>query len=215
MLKKILIVLAVLIVGFVALVATRPDVTTVERSVVVDAPPTVVFDYVNDFRQWAAWSPWDALDPEQKKTFEGPETGKGAITTWSGNDKVGKGKMTILESKPGAFVRIELEFIEPWASKNETTFTLTPEGDGTKVVWSSTFENNFMSKAFGLFVDMDSMIGGDFEKGLASLKAAAEKSKVAAPMAAPAAAPDAGMADPADAAAPAGDAGAAPAADAG
>lgn len=214
MLKKILIVLAVLIVGFVALVATRPDTTTVERSVVVDAPPTVVFDYVNDFRQWAAWSPWDALDPSQSKTFEGAETGKGAITTWSGNDKVGKGKMTILESKPGAFVRIELEFIEPWASKNETTFTLTPEGDGTKVVWGSTFDNNFMSKAFGLFVDMDAMIGKDFERGLATLKAAAEKSKTASPVAVPDV-PPAPAPDAAAPAAPAGDAGAAPAADAG
>ncbi len=174
MLKKILLGLVVVIGGLAAFIATRPDATHVERSTTIAAAPDVIFGYVDDFHRWADWSPWDKLDPDQKKTFEGPASGVGAMTAWEGNDKVGKGRMTILDSKPGAFVKIKLEFIEPWAQTNETTFTLSPDGSGTRVVWASDFNNGFVGKAFGLFMDMDAMIGADFETGLANMKKAAE-----------------------------------------
>lgn len=176
MLKKILIVVVVLLVVLVAVIATRPAEFTVTRSAKIAAAPAVVFPLVNDFHAWADWSPWDSMDPGMKKTYSGAAAGAGATYEWSGNDKVGMGRMTILESKPDERVNIRLEFIKPFAATSETSFDLKPEGaNGTDVTWSMTGHNNFMAKAMSLFMNMDKMIGPDFEKGLAAMKSKAEK----------------------------------------
>jgi hypothetical protein len=174
MLKKISLALVVAIVGFVAVVASRPSTYRVERSITVAAPVDIPFGLVNDFHRWQLWSPWDALDPKMAKTFDGSFSGTGAIYSWSGNDQVGKGKMNILESKLHDSIRIQLEFIEPWASTNTTFFTFQPLPEGIQVTWAMEGNNDFMGKAFSLFMDMDGMIGKDFEKGLASIKSLAE-----------------------------------------
>jgi len=124
---------------------------------------------VNDFRQWDAWSPWSKLDPAMKKTLEGPAEGVGAIYRWSGNDEVGEGSMTLLESKPGEKVGIKLEFLRPFAGVNDVQFTFVPEGTGTKVAWAMQGKNAFVAKVIGLFLDFEKMCGDAFSEGLANL----------------------------------------------
>lgn len=176
MLRKVLIGLAVVVALFLAVVATRPSTFHIERSIVVAAPSDRPFAQVNDFHAWAAWSPYDKLDPQVARTFEGPTSGKGAVYSWKGNDKVGEGRMIIEKSTPSSEIGIKLEFIKPFTATNQATFTFVPEAGGTKVTWAMDGENNFLSKAFCLFVDMDKMVGADFEKGLASLKTVVESS---------------------------------------
>jgi uncharacterized protein YndB with AHSA1/START domain len=141
----------------------------VSRSATISAPPEAVFKVVNDFRQWDAWSPWSKLDPAMKKSWEGPAEGVGAIYRWSGNDQVGEGSMTLLESKPNEKVSIKLEFARPFAGLSDVQFTFLPEGAGTKVTWSMQSKNAFMAKVIGLFVDFEKMCGDSFTEGLASL----------------------------------------------
>ena len=175
MLKKILIALAVMIAAFLAYAATRPDAYTVERSADIAAPAPIVFDQLDDFRSFAAWSPWDKLDPSMQKTFDGPQSGVGASYSWQGNDEVGKGRMTIVESQPPSAIEYKLEFIEPFTAEAQTGFEVAPQGaDAARVRWQMAGTNNFMSKVFGVFMDMDAAIGKDFEKGLANLKAQSE-----------------------------------------
>ena len=174
MLKKILVALALLIIVLVIVVATRPAGFRITRSATIAAPPEVVFAQVNDFHKWDAWSPWAKLDPAMKQTYEGAPAGTGAVYSWTGNKEVGEGRMTLTESRTNELIRIKLEFLKPFAAVNTTEFTFKPEGNQTTVEWSMTGSNNFMAKAFGLFMNMDKMIGGDFEKGLAQLKSVAE-----------------------------------------
>ena len=174
MLGYILIGLAVLIVSLLIFIATRPDDFRVTRSTTITAPPAAVFAQVNDFHNWDAWSPWAKLDPACKNSFDGPAAGQGAIFSWDGNKKVGAGRMTVTESQPPELIRIHLEFLRPFKANNTTEFTFKAQGDQTAVTWSMFGKNNFISKAFGLFMDCDKMVGKDFEKGLASLKSIAE-----------------------------------------
>ena len=174
MFKKIIIALVVILVVFVIIVATRPANFRVTRSTIISAPPAVVFAQVNDFHKWDAWSPWAKLDPAMKQTHEGAPAGVGAIYSWAGNKKVGEGRMTITESRTNELIGIKLEFLKPFAAVNTTEFTFTPVGNQTTVNWSMTGTNNFMAKAFCMFMNMDKMVGGDFEKGLADLKSVAE-----------------------------------------
>ena len=174
MLKKILIAVVLIVVVFVIVVATRPADFRVTRSVTIGAPAAVVFAQVNDFHKWDAWSPWAKLDPVMKQTHEGAPAGTGAIYSWVGNSDVGEGRMTITESRPNEMIGIKLEFLKPFAAVNTTEFSFKPEGNQTVVTWSMTGTNNFMAKAFGLFMNMDKMVGGDFEKGLAQMKSVTE-----------------------------------------
>jgi hypothetical protein len=174
MLKNILIGVAVVVVGLLALIMTRPDRLHVERSHIVEAPPEVVYDQVSDLRAWAAWSPWEALDPNQRKTFTGPERGQGASLELSGNEDVGRGRMTITESVRPKRVAIDLEFIEPFESKSTTSFRLEPEGPHTLVTWTMDGKNDLIMKAMSLFMDFDAMIGADYEKGLTTLAEVSE-----------------------------------------
>jgi len=174
MLTTILIVLAVAIVGFIAVVAMQPAESRVTRSAPVSAPPPAVFAQVNDLRNWDAWSPWAKLDPAAKATFEGPPAGTGAAFAWSGNNKLGEGRMTITESRPNELIRFRLEFVRPFKATNTAEFTFRPESGQTVVTWSMSGTNNFMAKAVGLFINCDRMVGGQFEQGLASMRAVVE-----------------------------------------
>ena len=173
MLIKILIGIAVVVVVFVVVVATRPSDFRVARTATVAAPAPVVFAQVNDFKKWGAWSPYEKLDPAMKKTYAGAPTGMGAIYTWAGNSKAGEGTATITESRPNDLVRIQLDFVKPFAGTATAEFTFTPEGDRTQVTWSLIGTNNFVAKAVHLFMNMDKMVGGQFEEGLADLQKAA------------------------------------------
>lgn len=174
MLKKILLSLAAIIVVFLIVVALRPADFRVTRSASITAPPAVVFGNVNDLHKWQEWSPWAKMDPAAKITYDGPMAGKGASFTWAGNNQVGEGTMTVIESRPNEQVQFKLDFKKPFEGTNLADFTFKPEGDQTVVTWSMSGKNNFLFKAVGLFMDCDKMIGGDFEKGLASLKSISE-----------------------------------------
>jgi Polyketide cyclase / dehydrase and lipid transport len=174
MLKIILIALAVIVVVFVVIVALQPSEFRVARSTTISAPPQAVFAQVNDFHKWEAWNPWGKIDPAMKQTYEGAPAGVGAIYAWTGNNEVGEGRMTITESRPSDLVRVKLEFFKPFAATNTAEFTFKPEGNQTAVTWSMFGQNNFMAKAIHLFMNMDKMIGGQFEKGLASMKSVVE-----------------------------------------
>lgn len=174
MLMPILIAIAAIMVVLIIIVATRPADFRITRTATMPAPPAVVFAQVNDFHKWEAWSPWAKLDPACKYSYEGPAAGTGAIFTWSGNNKVGEGRMTILESRPDDLIRIKLEFLKPFKATSTSEFTFQPQGNQTVVTWSMYGKNNFMAKAMGLIMNCDKMVGGDFEKGLASLKSIAE-----------------------------------------
>lgn len=176
MLKKILLGIAAVLVVFAIVVAFQPANFRVVRSATIAAPPAAVFAEVNDFHRWNAWSPWAKLDPAMKQTHEGAPAGTGAIYSWAGNSEVGEGRMTITESRPGELIRIKLDFIKPFAATNPTEFTFKPEGNQTAVTWTMTGEKNYISKAVCMFMNMDKMVGGDFEKGLASLKTITEGS---------------------------------------
>jgi uncharacterized protein YndB with AHSA1/START domain len=174
MLKRSLIAVAALVVVLIGIIATQPSEFRVARTTTIAAPAPVVFAQVNDFHRWEAWNPWGKIDPAMKASHEGPPAGVGAAYAWSGNSEVGEGRMTVTESRPNELVRIRLDFLKPMAGTSTAEFTFRPEKDQTAVVWSMTGHNNFLAKAFCLFMNMDKMIGDQFEKGLAQMKAAAE-----------------------------------------
>lgn len=174
MLITTLIALVAIVVVFVIVVAMRPAEFRVTRTATLSAPAPTVFAQVNDLHNWEAWSPWAKLDPAAKKCFEGPPAGAGAIFTWAGNNKVGEGRMTITESRPSELIRFQLEFLKPFKATNGAEFTFKSERNQTVVTWSMFGKNNFISKAIGLFMDCDKMVGGQFEQGLAQMKSVAE-----------------------------------------
>lgn len=203
MLKKILIAVAAILVVFVGVVATRPATYHVERSLAVQAPPEVVHGIVADLNRFASYSPWQKLDPQMKTTVSTPSTGVGASYAWdSAKDEAGAGSMTIAAVEPNTKVVQDLKFLKPFESQAKVTFTTVAEGTGTKVTWAMDGDNNFMGKLMGLFMNMDAMIGKDFEEGLQNLSRVSLEAAMAA-AAQKAAAVDATPPAPAEAAAPA------------
>jgi uncharacterized protein YndB with AHSA1/START domain len=175
MLMRVLTAVVALGVAFAIVVALQPADFTVVRTARVAAPATVVFEQVNDFHKWGAWNPWAKLDPAMKQTYEGAPSGAGAVYAWAGDRNVGEGRMTIVESQPPQRLRIQLDFLKPMAATNTAEFRFEPQADGqTAVTWSMSGKNGFMAKAIGLFMDMDEMVGGMFDQGLADMKSAAE-----------------------------------------
>lgn len=174
MLTKVLIVLAVIIVVLVIVVATRPSEFRVARTATIAAPARVVFAQVNDFHKWQPWNPWGKIDPAMKHGYEGAPSGVGAVYTWAGNSEVGEGRMTLTESRPSELIRIEMEFFKPFKGTSTAEFRFRPEGDRTTVTWSMVGQNTFVAKAVHLVMNMDRMIGGQFEKGLAQMKSVSE-----------------------------------------
>lgn len=172
MFKKILLAVAAVAIAFVTYVAMQPPQYRVVREVTMAATPAAIFDQVNDLKKWEAWSPWAKLDPNAKSAYEGPSAGKDAVHSWSGDDKAGEGRMTIVESKPTDLIRIKLDIVRPYPGTSDASFAFKPQGDKTLVTWSVTGEQGFVERAiFAVMgLNMDTMIGADFEKGLASLK---------------------------------------------
>jgi len=170
MLKKILIGLAIIIALLVIVIATRPDDFRVTRSATMKASPEAVFNQVNDLKKWNAWSPWAKMDPKMVQTYDGPESGKGAVSEWKGDSTVGEGRMTITESQPHQLIRLRLEFMKPMSATNDVEYTFTPSGDQTTMTWTMSGKNNFVGKAFGLFMDIEKMCGDQFDQGLAAIK---------------------------------------------
>jgi hypothetical protein len=181
MLKKIFIALAVLLiciaVGFSIAVSLQPGTFTVQRSIIIAAPAAVAFPLVNDLAAWDSWTPWKKLDPNPETTISNPSAGKGATFSWSGNDQIGEGRLTILESYPNALLLVEQEFVKPFAGKARMTFTFVPAAEGTNVTWKMTGTNNFIGKAMCMFMDMDATLGTAFAEGLANIKSTAEEKK--------------------------------------
>lgn len=177
--RNIIRIVLIVVALFLAFVQTRPNTYRVERSARIGAPKAAVFARINDFHNWPEWSPWGKLDPQMKTTFEGPESGVGAVYRWTGNSKVGEGSMKITGSTPDTQVVIDLEFIKPFKDSSITTFSLAPAGDGTTVSWVVEGKMNFLSKAMCIFTSMDKMLGSDFERGLTQLKSVAESAPAA------------------------------------
>ncbi len=179
MLKFAGIVAAVLVVAVVAVLiyaATRPGEFRVQRSVAVKAPPQRIFALIQDLHGWAAWSPYEKKDPAMKRTFSGASAGRGAAYAWDGNRNVGQGRMEIVDVTAPSKIVIKLDFIKPFEGHNIAEFTLLPQADNTtSVTWSMYGPSAYIAKIMGIFMNMDRMIGTDFEAGLQALKTTAEK----------------------------------------
>jgi hypothetical protein len=174
MLKKILLVVVALLAILVVLGFTQPADYRVERSLVMAAPPQAVYDQVADFRKWQAWSPWTKRDPGMKTTIGGTPAGKGATWRWEAAEDAGTGSMTITEATAPGAIAIDLVFSEPFESRVKVGFGFKPEGAGTHVTWWMSGTHNFVGRMLCVFMDMDKMVGRDFEEGLASIQAIVE-----------------------------------------
>lgn len=175
MLKIILAVVVVAVAGVLIAAATKPDTFRVERRASIAAPPERIFALINDFKRWTEWSPWEKKDPALKRTYGPVTSGKGAHYGWEGNNDVGQGSMDITDSVPSSRIALDLDFVKPFEGHNKVEFALVPQGGATEVRWSMNGPAPFFSKLMQVFIDMDRMIGRDFEAGLANLKAVAEK----------------------------------------
>jgi uncharacterized protein YndB with AHSA1/START domain len=174
MLKKLGLGLLVLVLAYLAVAALQPDHFRVERTILIKAPPERIFGLIDDFHAWERWSPWAHLDPGMKTVYGGTPAGDGAVYEWSGDKKVGRGRMEISAATPSTMVRIKLDFLEPFESHNVTTFTLEPESGGTTVRWAMEGPSPFVSRLIGVFLSMDDTVGKDFSTGLNQLKDVAE-----------------------------------------
>ncbi|HEY3488134.1 MAG TPA: SRPBCC family protein [Gammaproteobacteria bacterium] len=174
MYKYILIIIAGSIAALLAYAAKQPDTFRIERSTSIQAPPEKIFAVLNDFRQSISWSPYEMRDPAMKRNFSGPATGKGSVYEFDGNKEVGTGRIEIMESVPPTRIVLQLDMIKPFEGSNTIEYTLRPVTDGTEVSWAMYGEAPFISKVICIFMDMDKMVGADFEKGLANLKSLVE-----------------------------------------
>src|SRR6266436_2595488 len=178
MFETIVIIAIVLVVAIAILLilgATKPDTFTVRRATTVKAPPERIFPLINDFHQWGTWSPYETKDPAMKRSYSGAASGKGAVYGWEGNKNVGSGRMEILDSSAPSKIVIKLDFFTPFEAHNTAEFTMLPQGDATNVTWLMHGRLPFMGKIMHVFINMDRMVGKDFEIGLANLKRLAEK----------------------------------------
>lgn len=167
-------VILVVVAGVLIYASTKPDTFRVERTVSIKAPPDKIFPLIVDLKSWTAWSPYEKKDPELKRSFGPVTSGKGATYSWDGNKNVGQGSMEILDASPGKVV-IKLDFVKPFEAHNTAEFIVQPKGDSSSLTWAIYGPSPIISKVMGLFINMDTMIGKDFEAGLADLKALAEK----------------------------------------
>ncbi len=171
----IAVILAIAIAVVLILAATKPNTLRVQRATSIRAPADRIFPMINDFQQWRVWSPYENKDPAMKRTYEGPDSGKGAVYAWDGNKNVGSGRMEILEASVPSRITIKLDFFKPFEGHNTAEFTMLPQGDVTNLTWTMHGPAVFMSKVMQVFMNLDHMIGRDFETGLANLKKLAEK----------------------------------------
>jgi len=171
----IAVIIAIAIAAVLILAATKPNTLRVQRATSIKAPADRIFPMINDFRQWRTWSPYENKDPAMNRTYEGTENGKGAVYAWDGNRNVGSGQMEILEAQVPSKITIKLDFFKPFEGHNTAEFTMLPQGDVTNLTWTMVGPAVFMSKLMQVFINLDRMIGRDFEVGLANLKQLAEK----------------------------------------
>ena len=169
MLKKIFLVIAIVILGIIIVSRFQPDKWTVERTGTIAASPALVFEHLNNFRKWQQFNAWADTDPKAVYTYNDTESGVGANFHWKGNSEMGEGNMTIKESKPNEYVKVDLEFIKPFVGKAVTEFVLAPATGGTQLTERTTSDHNFFSKIMCLFMDMDKMIGEKYEEGFARM----------------------------------------------
>jgi hypothetical protein len=177
MIFKILGGLAAAVAVFLLVASFQPAQFTLSRSITVQAPPATCFNQVDNFHHWENWSPWAKMDPGMQTAYDGPVSGEGAIYSWMGNGKVGAGQMKITKSQPSQLIDLQLDFLKPMRTTNQTEFTFVPEGRATRVTWTMTGKNNLAAKAIHMVLNMDKLVGPDFEQGLAQLKALAEAEK--------------------------------------
>ena len=175
MIKTIAIVAVLLIAAVLIFAAFRPDQFRVQRATTVKAPPEKIFPLINDFKRWSAWSPYEKKDPGMQRTYGGAPEGRGATYAWDGDGNVGQGRMEITDAAAPSQVAISLDFTRPFEAHNRVVFSMVPKGEATEVVWDMQGPANYVSKLLGIFINMDRMVGADFEAGLANLKALAEK----------------------------------------
>jgi uncharacterized protein YndB with AHSA1/START domain len=175
MLKSIIAIVVAVVAALLAYAATRPDTFLVQRTADIKASPDRIYAQITDFRKWGTWSPYEKRDPAMKRQLAGAASGVGAVYEWDGNGEVGQGRMEIVEVKSPELVVIQLDFVRPLETRNRVEFTLRPQGDTTHVTWTMKGPSPYVSKLMGVFFDMDALIGRDFESGLASLRAAAER----------------------------------------
>jgi hypothetical protein len=175
MLTTLAVIALVLIAGLLVYAATRPDGFVVTRSANIQASPEAIFPLINDFRRWTAWSPYEQLDPEMKRTLSGAESGKGAAYAWDSKGKAGTGRMEITDAVVPSRVSLKLDFEKPFRANNTVDFTLMPTGGNTAVTWAMRGSRPFVAKLMGVFMNFDTLIGKDFEAGLANLKRLSEK----------------------------------------
>lgn len=180
MLKKIVLAIVIVVAGIALYAWTRPDTFSIERSIRIAAPPERVYPLIADFRQWRHWSPWERLDPDMQRMHEGPSSGAGARYSWKGNEQVGSGQMTITAAATPRLVDIDLQFIEPMASSSKTRFDIAAADGGSNVRWTMTGDSPYFLKLMSVFVDLDTMLGKDFDTGLAQLRQLAEGRDAAA-----------------------------------
>lgn len=169
----VFLILIVIVLGLLGYASTKPNTVRYVRSARINAPPEKILSLISDFKKWVVWSPWEKKDPALQRTYSGAASGVGAVYAWDGDKNVGSGRMEILESTPTK-VRIKLDFFKPFKASNVAEFTCTAQGNATHLDWVMTGQNLFIGKVMSLFIDMDKMIGKDFEAGLADMKAAAE-----------------------------------------
>lgn len=177
--SEVIIIAAIVLVAAIAVVlilaATKPDIFRIERSATINAPAEKIFAVLSDFRRWGGWSPWENKDPDMKRVFSGAERGTGAVYGWEGDKNVGTGRMEILEANTPSKLVIKLDFFKPFEAHNTAEFTMLPQGNATNVHWVMHGPSPFMAKVMHVFINMDKMVGKDFEQGLANLKQLTEK----------------------------------------
>ena len=171
----VIIAVVVLLAALLALAATKPATFRVQRATSIQAPPEKIFPLISDFHNWASWSPYEKLDPAMRKTYGGAANGKGAVYEWEGNSKAGKGRMEITDTSLPSKITIKLDFFKPFEGHNTAEFALDAKGDSTTVTWAVHGPNSYIAKVMSIFLSMDSLLGKEFENGLASLKTVAEK----------------------------------------
>ena len=174
MIKAIALLSVAAVSGLLLFAATRPDTFQVQRSIRIKATPERLFPMINDLHQFNTWNPYNKKDPAMQGTYRGPASGPGAGYDFQGNKEVGKGSIQIVDSAPRK-VTMKLDMLEPFEGHNTIEFSLAPQGDATDVTWAMHGPSPFVAKVVGVFMNMDRMIGRDFEAGLADLKARAER----------------------------------------
>jgi uncharacterized protein YndB with AHSA1/START domain len=172
---KIAICIVVIIAAILTVAATKPNTFRIKRSIAIKAPPQKIFALIDDFRNWSEWAPQDKEDPTMSRTYNGPESGKGAICIWNGSGSSGRGQMAITDSVAPSRIVVTVDFVKPFAAHNINDFALEAAGDSTNVTWEMHGTNVYVMKVISIFVNMDRVMGKHFETGLRNLKDAAEK----------------------------------------